>query len=79
MSSTCLISTVTLVFPLFFLGVGRTTAGAGIVIEWQIKLIGFGYVGLGLVVPALIGWWFGDTLGGIFWIGNPPPSVSCRK
>lgn len=39
------------------------------VIEWQIKLIGYGYVLLGLVAPAAIGHYYGDMMAGIFWIG----------
>jgi stearoyl-CoA desaturase (delta-9 desaturase) len=39
------------------------------VVDWQIKLIGYGYVFLGLIMPAAIGHYYGDMIGGIAWIG----------
>jgi len=39
------------------------------VVEWQLKWIGYGYVFLGLILPASLGYLYGDILGGILWLG----------
>jgi len=39
------------------------------VVWWQIKFLPYGYVLLGLVLPAMVGWCYDDTLGGILWVG----------
>lgn len=46
------------------------------VVVWNRAYTGHGVIVLGLILPALIGYCLGDTLGGFLWIGNFPSQKS---